>query len=492
MIKNLTNLGRHLTIILDPHIKRDNNYFVHNFCTDRSFYTKNKDGNDYEGWCWPGSASYPDFFNPDVRKYWADLYQLENFKTVTADVMTWNDMNEPSVFNGPEITMPKDNIHFGGWEHRNVHNLYGHMNIMSTFEGMLRRDPNQRPFILSRSHFAGSQRFAAIWMGDNAAQWGHLESSIKMCLSEAVAGFSFCGADVGGFFGNPEPELYERWYQAGAFQPFFRSHAHIDTKRREPWLFNDSTKLIIRDAIRKRYSYLPLWYTMFYEHERFGFPVMRPLLTHYPKDSESFLIDWQYLLQDRLLIRPVTQKAVKEVEVYFPKKENKMSDIWFDIDTYQKYSTSGFFSVKVDSYKIPVFQKGGTIIPKKSRIRRSSTLMTNDPYTLVVCLDENEKAVGTLYMDDEKSYEYKNGFYNYIVYEFIRGNLTNRFIDQARFKTKSWIEKVVILGLKTMPYSAKIKFEHNTKNLEIIRENDAVIIRRPGVNMLENFVISLK
>lgn len=130
-------------------------------------------------------------------------------------------MNEPSVFNGPEITMSKDNLHHGNWEHRDVHNLLGHMQLMATFDGLSRRDTNQRPFMLTRAHFAGSQRYATIWTGDNMAEWGHLSASIKMCLSEAVAGFSFCGVDVGGFFGNSNAELFERWYQTGAFQPFF-------------------------------------------------------------------------------------------------------------------------------------------------------------------------------------------------------------------------------------------------------------------------------
>lgn len=261
MIQNLTAKGRHLTVIIDPHIKRDANYFFHTDCTDRGYYTRNKDGKDYEGWCWPGAASYPDLFNPEVRKYFADQYLLENFAGTTEDVWLWNDMNEPSVFNGPEITMLKDNLHYGGWEHRDVHNLYAHMQLMSTYDGLTRRGGahQQRPFILTRGHFAGSQRLATIWTGDNMAEWSHLAASIKMCLSEAVAGFSFCGADVGGFFHDPEPELFERWYQAAAFQPFYRSHAHIDTKRREPWLFGESTKLVIRDAIRKRYSFLPMW-----------------------------------------------------------------------------------------------------------------------------------------------------------------------------------------------------------------------------------------
>lgn len=223
MIANLTAKARHLTYIIDPHIKRDSGYFFHNDCTDKGLYTKNKDGNDYEGWCWPGSSSYLDVFNPEVRKFYADQYLLENFKDQSEQCGLWNDMNEPSVFNGPEVTMLKDNRHYGGWEHRDVHNLYGHMFIRASFDGLTRRSAGAlRPFILTRAHFAGSQRYAAVWTGDNKADWGHLQASIKMCLSLSVSGISFCGADVGGFFGNPDAELFERWFQTGSFQPFFR------------------------------------------------------------------------------------------------------------------------------------------------------------------------------------------------------------------------------------------------------------------------------
>lgn len=354
MIKNLTKFGRHLVIIIDPHIKRENGYFVHDQCTDLGYYVKTADGKDYEGWCWPGAASYPDFFRQDIRDYFSSQYLLENFKEVTSDVMIWNDMNEPSVFNGPEVTMPKDIIHYGNWEHRDVHNLYAHMNIMATFNGLLKRDGNQRPFILTRGHFAGSQRYAAIWTGDNLADWGHLEHSIKMCLSEAVSGFSFCGADIGGFFGNPDAELFQRWYQTGAFLPFFRSHSHIDTKRREPWLYPENTRLIIREAIRKRYSYLPLWYTSFYEHEQTGYPVILPLLAHYPADQNTFRIDNQFMIQDRLLIRPVMQPGVRKVDVYFPISDftHHTGDLWYDVDTFDRFEYAGRISIPVDDYKV--------------------------------------------------------------------------------------------------------------------------------------------
>ncbi|GAB0095795.1 neutral alpha-glucosidase AB [Sergentomyia squamirostris] len=496
MIKNLTERGRHLTIIIDPHIKRDGSYFFHNDCTDRGYYVKNKDEKDYEGWCWPGAASYADFFNPDVRKYYADQFQLENFQTTTADVMLWNDMNEPSVFNGPEVTMLKDNIHYGGWEHRDVHNLYGHMHVMSSFEGLLRRSAGaQRPFILSRAHFAGTQRYAAIWTGDNFADWGHLQASIKMCLSESVAGMSFCGSDIGGFFGNPDPELFERWYQAGAFQPFYRAHSHIDTRRREPWLMPENTMLVIRDAIRRRYSYLPFWYTLFYEHERTGRPIMRPLLTHYPLDKETYSIDYEYLLGDKLLVRPVLQQGATKVDVYFPAVDGKKeSDIWYDVDDFRKITTAGFETISVNNYKIPVYQRGGTIITKKERVRRAVTLMYNDPVTLVVALDKAKSASGTLYVDDEKSYQYRNGKYLYLSLEFKDNVLTAKKIDEkANYDTKSWVERVVIVGLEHVPKSATLNVsgEPQPVTLEVNKHGESVIIRKPGVVLSRKWSIQL-
>ena len=180
MVQNLTSQGRKLVTIVDPHIKKDTSYWVHKDCTDKGFYTKNKEGGDYEGWCWPGASYYPDFLNGDVRQYFAEQYRLENYQGTNLNVFTWNDMNEPSVFNGPEVTMPKDKLHMGNVEHRELHNMYGHLYVMATHAGhMLRADNTQRPFILTRSGFAGTQRIAAIWTGDNMAEWSHLEVSLQ-------------------------------------------------------------------------------------------------------------------------------------------------------------------------------------------------------------------------------------------------------------------------------------------------------------------------
>ena len=186
-------------------------------------------------------------------------------------------MNEMSVFNGPEVTMHKSVVNLDGIEHREWHNLYGMYFQRATAEGLMLRDANKRPFVLSRSFYAGSQRWGAVWTGDNAAQWSHLKQAAPMLLSMSVCGLIFVGADAGGFFGDPDAELMARWIQAAAYTPFFRGHAHHDAKRREPWSFGEPTTSYIRRAIADRYALLPYWYSVFAESRFSGLPVMRPL-----------------------------------------------------------------------------------------------------------------------------------------------------------------------------------------------------------------------
>ena len=456
MVQNLTNNGRKLVVIIDPHIKRDTNYFLHNEATSNGYYVKTRDGKDYEGWCWPGASSYLDFFEPKVRDYYASLYAVDKFAGTTNDVYIWNDMNEPSVFNGPEVTMPKDVMHSGDWEHRDVHNMYGFYQTLATYEALYNRSGGSlRPFILTRSFFAGSQRYAAMWTGDNMAEWEHLRISYPMCLTLAISGLSFCGADVGGFFKNPDSELFIRWYQAGAWLPFFRQHSHIETKRREPWTFNEETTQIVRDALRMRYSYLPLWYTLFREHEINGNPVIRPLWAHYPDESAVYAIDDEMLLGDSILVRPVFEPSVSEVKVYFP-GEGRIT--WYDVDTMQPHKTPGLVAIPVTLYKIPVYQRGGSIVARKMRIRRSTVAMKDDPYTLVVIADNEGNANGTLYIDDEVSFEYRHEKYLYLQLAFDGNKLTSKFVEKLAtntnntYDTKSWLERVDIanppLGVK--------------------------------------------
>ena len=235
MQKNISHVGRKMVTIIDPHIKRDDHFHIHKEATAKGLYIKDKTGKDFDGWCWPGSSSYLDFTDKRVRDWWASQFALDKYAGSTLDLFTWNDMNEPSVFNGPEVSMSKDAKNLIGVEHREWHNLYGIYMQMATAQGQIDRcgaDEKLRPFVLTRAFWAGSQRFGAMWTGDNTADWGHLKISVPMLLSINIAGLSFAGADVGGFFGEPSPELFTRWYQAGSFTPFFRGHAHHDTKRR--------------------------------------------------------------------------------------------------------------------------------------------------------------------------------------------------------------------------------------------------------------------
>ncbi|XP_074594644.1 neutral alpha-glucosidase AB-like [Brevipalpus obovatus] len=489
LTSNLTSKGRRLITIIDPHMKKDSSYPVHNEALQNGYYIKNKDNADYEGWCWPGASMWPDYLNPTVRDWWASKFNPEFFPGFPDGVVDiWNDMNEPSVFNGPEVTAPRDLKHFGGVEHRDIHNMYGFYMVQATFKGLTTYRPNLRPFILTRSFFAGSQRYGgAVWTGDNMSKWEHLKISIPMILSLSVVGISFSGADVPGFFYNPESnELVIRWYQAGAFQPFFRGHTHIDTRHREPYVYDDETKSLIRNAIRERYRYMPYIYTLFYENQLSGMPIMRPLWFHFPKDKNTFELEEEYLLGDSLLVRPVLDKDASTVQVYLPGQ----GESWLNVEDGNIYKGSSTVTIPVTLSSIPRFQRSGTIIPKRERVRRSATICIQDPITLNVFLDgEERRASGKLYLDDGYSYNYKNGGYilaeiNYdkmiLEYKIIHGSLA----------TKSWLERVVIHHISNKPNrieasnGANLAFKYSS-------ETKTLTIRKPALSMGNNWQIKL-
>ncbi|XP_052275424.1 neutral alpha-glucosidase AB-like isoform X2 [Dreissena polymorpha] len=491
MINNVASKGRKMVTIVDPHLKSDSNYGVYVEARDKGYNVKNKDGGDYDGWCWPGSSSWPDFTNPEVRKWWASKFLFEEYKGSTPSLFTWNDMNEPSVFNGPEITFHKDVKHMDGFENRDLHNMYGFYVQQATAEGQLLRSNNQeRFFVLTRAFFAGSQRWGSAWTGDNMGDWSHLKVSNPMMLSLNLVGITHSGADIGGFFKNPDTELLTRWYQAGAYQPFFRAHAHVDTKRREPFVQPEENMKIIRDAIRARYSYLPFWYTLFYEGEQKGVPPMRPLWVEFPKDPNTFTMDDEYLLGSALLVKPITEPGQTGTQVYFP----DMDGVWYDIDTYKAYQGGQSTYVEAPLSKIPVFQRGGTIVPRKLRIRRSSSLMVHDPFTLVVCLNKNGFANGSLYVDDYHTFNYRKGEYILRYFTFEHNELLSQLGDQfGKTATREWVEKVIIVGLKAEPKSVTLRSKGVESYLawSFNSASGQLIIRKPGVNIATDFSIKL-
>uniref|UniRef100_A0A672N397 Neutral alpha-glucosidase AB n=1 Tax=Sinocyclocheilus grahami TaxID=75366 RepID=A0A672N397_SINGR len=491
MLQGLMDKRRKMVAIVDPHIKVDSGYKIHSEITSKDFYVKNKDGRNYEGWCWPGNSGYPDFTIPEMRAWWASMFAYDQYEGSMENLFTWNDMNEPSVFNGPEVTMHKDALH-GKWEHREIHNIYGLYVQMATAEGQIQRSGGvERPFVLTRAFFAGSQRFGAVWTGDNAAEWGHLKISIPMCLSLGLVGVSFCGADIGGFFKNPSTELLVRWYQTGAYQPFFRAHAHLDTTRREPWLFGPENTALIREVIRQRYALLPYWYQLFFQAYRTGMPVMRPLWVDYPKDTATFTIDDEFLIGSDLLVHPVTEEGSRGVTAYLP----GAGEVWYDVHTFQKHNGAQNLYIPVTLSSIPVFQRGGSIIPRKDRVRRSSACMENDPYTLYVALSPKKFAEGKLYIDDGHSFNYD------AKKEFIHRSLTfannaltsSNLCPDCNFLTSSWIEKVIILGAsKPSKVVLKMDGKETPVDFEFDSSMSVLTLRKPGMNAGDDWTLLLQ
>ncbi|RMX38788.1 hypothetical protein pdam_00017684 [Pocillopora damicornis] len=448
--------------------------------TRLGYYVKNKDGGEYENWCWPGTSSWIDFLSPEIRKWWGSKFALSEYQGSTETLFTWNDMNEPSVFHGPEITMHKDALHFGDWEHRDVHNIYGFYQHMATVQGQIDRSGGrERPFVLSRAFFAGTQRNGPIWTGDNTADWGHLKASLPMILTLNLVGLPFSGADVGGFFKNPDPELLLRWYQAAAFLPFFRAHAHLDTKRREPWLYDEQYKNLIRDAIRVRYSLLPYWYTLFYHASETGTPI------------DACTAGWREISRKDLLVKPVTTQGQNSIDVYLPGK----GEYWYDLHDFKIYRGESTIYVSTPLEKIPVFQRGGSIIATKQRIRRCSALMHKDPYTLTMALNPSAEAEGDLYVDDGHTFDYKNGAYIYMKFSFRGGRMVaKRETPNTQYTTAAWIERIVILGISNAPKGIFLTSDGGeTRHLQFTHDpsTHTMTIKKPGVNIAKEWTITM-
>ena len=233
---------------------------------------------------------------------------------------------------------------------------------------------------------------------------------------------------------------------------------------------------------------------MFYEHERSGSPVMRPMLSEFPLDKGAFKIDDQFMLSDKLLVHPVMLKGVTEVTVYFPSTDGACDcDLWYDLDDYSTISTVGLKVIKVDDKKIPVYQRGGKIVPKKETVRSSSALMHDDPYTLIVTLDKQQHAHGTLFIDDEKSFDYRRGKYLYINFEFHNSKLSLEFIDNANYTTRSKLERVVVAGLDYIPKTAILESnDGKITNLEI-EDATAVtfVIKASDVSLMNEWTITV-
>lgn len=356
MIKELAADGFKTVVIIDPGIRVDDNYFVFKEGKENRHFCRRSDDYFMEGHVWPGRCQFPDFTNPDVREWWGGLFD-ELVQMGVAGV--WNDMNEPAVFGAG--TFPDDVRHqYDGYRgsHRKAHNVYGMQMVRSTYEGLRKLMKNKRPFTITRAGYSGVQRYSSVWTGDNVASWEHLTLGNIQCQRLSMSGISFCGTDIGGFSGEPDGELFTRWIQMGTFSPFMRAHSAGDTKEREPWSFGEPFTSINRKFIELRYKLLPYLYSTFWEHHRYGFPILRPIIMQEQEEFTNHFRQDEFTYGDKILICPVLAPGQVNRKVYLPKGK------WYNFWTLKQTEGGQEVTVPTPLETIPIFIKAGSVIPE--------------------------------------------------------------------------------------------------------------------------------
>ena len=434
--EEMKNKGVKLVTIIDPGVKVDSNYDVYNYIVKNKLVaTENNEV--YVNSVWPGESVYPSFINPKLRTYWGEL----DGKMLDLGVSgIWNDMNEPASFNGPLPSKVEffdgNRIHY----HDEVHNIYGHYMAKATYEGMKKHN-NERPFVITRACYAGTQKYSTVWTGDNHSIWSHLQMAIPQICNLGLSGFAFAGCDVGGFSSDATKELLIRWAELGAITPLFRNHSAMGTKRQEPWEFDDETISIYRKAVKLRYEIIPYYYDLFFEAANTGIPAFRAVVLEYPEDSNTYEINDEVMLGANILASPVVEQGKRNKLVYLPSGTN-----WYDYYSYDKFEP-GYHIYDTPLDKLPLFVKEGAIIPKYPNYES-----LDDPKNIIFEIYPGD---GTYihYQDNGVDFNYEEGEYNIYEISHIDGNIRidlsyngYKLYDKIYIKYKNNIQEYKEIG----------------------------------------------
>ena len=430
MIADLKADGFKTVLIIDPGVKRDENYSVYTEGVKNNIFVKNADGSVLIRNAWAAESAFPDFTDPKAREWFGAQYKTHLDEGVAG---FWTDMNEPATFvtnnyekpetmHHPAKTFALDTPHAGDGlpdTHRRYHNVYGMQMARSTFEGVKKLAPQNRPFVLTRAGFSGVQRYSAVWTGDNYSGWEHLALSIPMLANLSVSGVPFVGADAGGFAEMPTAELFARWQQAAALTPFLRSHSVGWVGNKEPWAFGDEWTRINRATIELRYQFLPYLYTLFREHERTGEPIMRPLWYEFPNDKGTYLINDEFMVGGDVLVAPVVKEGTNTRGIYLPTGAD-----WIDWWTGARLESGKMHYIQFPPDKLPIYIRVGAVIPTQSVIQ-NTTEMPSAEITLNVATgiapDKTETSV--LFQDAGDGYGYLKNDWREIRFEHRQGSL---------------------------------------------------------------------
>lgn len=339
--------------IIDPGVKKDPGYRVYDEGLENGCFARSPEGGAYTNKVWPGETVFPDFGNPEVRSWWGGLHSFLVEKGVRG---IWNDMNEPASFDGPLPDGVMFSLDGRPAAHEEIHNLYGHLMAKAAYEGMKRLD-GRRPFVITRACFAGTQRYATAWTGDNTSMWDHLRMAIPQLCSLGLSGMPFVGTDIGGFSADTTPELLTRWVEVGCFSPLFRNHSNMGTRRQEPWQFGPEYEDIYRKYVKLRYRLIPYFYDLFYEESRTGAPVLRPLVFHYERDPAAQTCNDEFMVGDRMLVAPVVQQGITKRMVYLPAGD------WYDYWTRERLHGPQWLIRDAPLDVCPIYVKAGSVLP---------------------------------------------------------------------------------------------------------------------------------
>ncbi|MEO6150796.1 MAG: glycoside hydrolase family 31 protein [Mucilaginibacter sp.] len=424
MVDQLKAIDFKVVAIVDPGIKVEPGYKQYDEGVDRNYFATYSNGDKYIASVWPGRCYFPDFFNEEVKEWWG-----ASFTALTEPGIEgfWNDMNEPAAW-GQNIPL---NVKFGDKYIGEVRNVYGMEMTKATYNGTRKILGNTRPFILTRAAYCGTQRYSAVWTGDNTATDEHMLYGQRLINSLGLVGMSFAGVDIGGYTGNPTPELMIRWNSLGPYIPMYRNHAEIGTAMREPWEWGKQNERVIKKDIELRYKLLPYIYSGFYQSAQTGLPLSRTLAIEHTQDENVFDVQYQNqcMFGDALLVAPV-ESTKRIAQVYLPEGE------WYRLSTEKKYKGGKAHKVPAPLDDLPVFAKAGAIVPMQHVVQ--STSEKGDGILELHVWNGKSVNQFVYYEDDGSTYDNEQGVYykrtitfepakKAITLSAVEGSFTSRF-----------------------------------------------------------------
>ncbi|UGY94793.1 glycoside hydrolase family 31 protein [Streptomyces gobiensis] len=350
--------GVRLVSVVGPAVKAEPGERVYDSGLEADAFVRGPDGRVVRGMGWPGESVFPDFSDPRARKWWGGLCAERLARGFAG---AWHDMNEPvsfAAFGDPSLPRSARHALEGrGGDHREAHNVYALMMARAGYEALRELRPLERPFLFSRSGWAGMQRYGGTGSGDVATGWPGLRASLALVLGLGLCGVPYSGPDIGGLTGSPSAELYLRWFQLGAYLPLFRTRTAVSAGRREPWEFGKQTLDCARSAMAERERLLPYFSTLAQLAHRTGAPYVRPLWWHSPADRALRDCDDAFLLGDALLVAPVLEQGAVRRSVRLPRGR------WYDTATGVAYDGPDEVTVAAPLSRIPVLARAGSVIP---------------------------------------------------------------------------------------------------------------------------------